>query len=92
MKSANTSARKEDWIVDDYFYSGERIEPWMGKKVVKYHRTIEEYFQMLKNVGFTITDIREGKPIEQAFISDNEYKRRMRLPLFLLVSCEKQSQ
>jgi SAM-dependent methyltransferase len=89
IKSADASASKSDWIVDDYFKSGERVEPWIDKKVVKYHRTIEEYFQLLKLVGFKINDIREGTPRIEHFSSEIEYERRMRIPLSLMFSCEK---
>jgi len=89
IKSAAASSSKADWIVDDYFNSGERVEPWIDKKVVKYHRTIEEYYQLLKQAGFMIEDIREGTPRVEEFSSENEYKRRMRIPLFLMFSCKK---
>ena len=89
IKSAAASSSKTDWIVDDYFNSGERVEPWIDKKVVKYHRTIEEYFQLLKQAGFMIEDIREGTPRVEEFTRESEYKRRMRIPLFLIFSCKK---
>lgn len=89
IKSAAASSSKADWIVDDYFNSGERVEPWIDKKVVKYHRTIEEYYQLLKQAGFMIEDIREGTPRVEEFSSESEYKRRMRIPLFLMFSCKK---
>ena len=89
IKSASASSSKSDWIVDDYFNSGKRVEPWIDKKVVKYHRTLEEYYQLLKLVGFKIEDVREGTPKVEKFSSENEYKRRMRIPLFLIFSCEK---
>lgn len=73
----------------DYFNGGERVEPWIDKKVVKYHRTIEEYFQLLKQAGFMIEDIREGAPRAEKFSSESEYKRRKRIPLFLMFSCRK---
>jgi SAM-dependent methyltransferase len=88
-QSAATTGAKTDWIVDDYFHMGERIEPWIDKKVVKYHRTVEEYFQLLKQVGFKIHDLREGAPRLEHIDSDSEYQRRMRIPLFLMFSCEK---
>lgn len=31
IKSAAASSSKADWIVDDYFNSGERVEPWIDK-------------------------------------------------------------
>jgi SAM-dependent methyltransferase len=89
IKSAAASSSKADWIVDDYFNTGERVEPWIDKKVVKYHRTVEEYFQLLKQAGFMIEDIREGTPRVEEFTNESEYKRRLRIPLFLLFSCKK---
>ncbi|MFS1511597.1 class I SAM-dependent DNA methyltransferase [Chengkuizengella sp. SCS-71B] len=89
IKSAAASSSKEDWIVDDYFHSGERVEPWIDKMVVKYHRTIEEYYQLLKQAGFSIEDIREGAPRVKEFSNESEYRRRMRIPLFLMFSCKK---
>lgn len=89
MKSATTSSLKADWIVDDYFQLGRRVEPWIDQKVVKYHRTFEEYYQLLKRAGFIINDIREGIPKLENFSNESEYQRRMRIPLFLIFSCEK---
>ena len=89
IKSAAAPSSKADWIVDDYFNSGERVEPWIDKKVVKYHRTIEDYYQLLKQAGFMIDDIREGTPRVEEFSNESEYKRRMRIPLFLMFSCKK---
>jgi SAM-dependent methyltransferase len=89
IKSAAESASKTDWIVDDYFHCGKRVEPWIDTYVVKYHRTIEEYFQLLKQVGFKIEDIREGTPNVENFSNQSEYERRMRIPLFLMFSCYK---
>ncbi|MEH7505056.1 class I SAM-dependent methyltransferase [Neobacillus drentensis] len=89
IKSAVSSPLRTDWIVDDYFTSGKRVEPWIDKNVVKYHRTVEEYYQLLKQVGFKIDDLREGTPRPEEFRNESDYKRRRRIPLFLLFSCVK---
>lgn len=89
-KSAESSGRRTDWIVDNYFNQGERSEPWIGKKVIKYHRTAEEYFSLLLAAGFVIEDLREGTPRVDNFPSREEYERRMRIPLVLLLSGRKQ--
>lgn len=89
IKSGNNSSKRTNWNVDDYFYNGKRVEPWIGKDVIKYHRTTEEYFRLLKNVGFKIDEMRECQPHRENFKSEEEYKRRMRIPLFLLFSCIK---
>lgn len=86
------SGRRTDWIVDDYFFQSERAEPWIGRKVIKYHRTIEEYFQLLLQAGFTVDNLREGKPRVENFSSQKEYERRMRIPLVLMISGTKQGE
>jgi hypothetical protein len=58
-------------------------------KIVKYHRTTEEYYQLLKQTGFNIDDLREGTPRPEEFRNESEFKRRMRIPLFLIFSCVK---
>ncbi|MBT2682796.1 class I SAM-dependent methyltransferase [Bacillus sp. ISL-37] len=91
-KSVEGSGRRSDWIVDDYFNQGERAEPWIGKKVIKYHRTIEEYFKLLLKNGFAVDDLREGTPRAENFSSKEEYERRMRIPLVLLISGTKRGE
>ncbi|WLR57470.1 class I SAM-dependent methyltransferase [Mesobacillus subterraneus] len=91
-KSAEGSGRRSDWIVDDYFNQGERVEPWIEKKVIKYHRTIEEYFQLFMKAGFSVDDLREGMPRAENFSSQEEYERRMRIPLVLIISGTKRGE
>nr|WP_115991372.1 class I SAM-dependent methyltransferase [Cohnella lupini] len=89
FESMTSSGRRYNWIVDDYFHSGKRTEPWIGEQVVKFHRTIENYFLTLQNAGFVINSLREPMPDKQYFSDNEEYLRRMRIPLFLLFSCSK---
>ncbi|WP_166000136.1 class I SAM-dependent methyltransferase [Bacillus sp. Cs-700] len=83
------TGKRTDWIVDDYFDTGKRIEPWIGEQVVKYHRTIEDYFLILQGAGFTIQGLKEGTPQRDNFQNEEEFKRRQRIPLFLIISCIK---
>jgi SAM-dependent methyltransferase len=89
MEQQHGKGQRSSWIVDDYFYSGKRSEAWIGENVVKYHRTIEEYFMMLQQAGFVIEALREPKPKEEDFTNPEEYIRRMRIPLFLILSATK---
>ncbi|GGF23409.1 methyltransferase [Halobacillus andaensis] len=88
MKSAGKEGKRSDWIVDDYFKTGKRTEPWIQHHVVKYHRTFEDYFYLLQQTGFRVTDVREGKPSSH-LLEEAEYERRTRIPLFLMFACEK---
>ncbi|SFJ56071.1 MULTISPECIES: class I SAM-dependent methyltransferase [unclassified Bacillus (in: firmicutes)] len=89
FESLQATGKRTSWLVDDYFKTGKRIEPWINEHVVKYHRTIEQYFISLQKAGFTITSLREATPDLQHFQSEEEYIRRLRIPLFLLFSCTK---
>lgn len=89
FESIKTGGKRENWIVDQYFNEGVRNEPWIDKVVVKYHRTVEQYFMALRKAGFEIEELREGTPRRENFKSDEEFARRQRIPLVLIFSCKK---
>lgn len=81
---------RQDWIVDNYFDTGQRITSWMGGKVIKYHRTVENYFTSLQRSGFMVENLREAEPKPERFEGDEEtYQRRRRIPLFLIMAGRK---
>jgi SAM-dependent methyltransferase len=84
--------RRTTWLVDNYFNSGARKHVWLGSEVTKYHHTLEEYFNLVKDTGFELTCVRESCPKRENFFSETEYERRLRIPLFLfLVACKPKS-
>lgn len=80
---------RQDWIVDDYFVPGRRETMWMGKRVVKYHRTVEDYFKVLQDALFTVTRLRESRPMSHLFDDDGLLQRRNRIPLFLFFAAQR---
>ncbi|MGN7356217.1 class I SAM-dependent DNA methyltransferase [Paenibacillus sp. SAF-054] len=80
---------KKDWTVDNYFHTGARNQEWLGGRVVKYHRTLEDIYSSLLTSGFRIMSLKESKPEEGNFLNRETYLRRMRIPLFLLMKAEK---
>lgn len=76
--------KKESWKVAQYFEAGPRSHQWMGGTVIKYHRTIATYFQLLTTAGFTVTHLREGEPAAIHFQQASEYERRKNLPRYLI--------
>ena len=83
---------RQDWVVDNYFDTGERITSWMGGQVIKYHRTVENYFVSLQRAKFLIESLREAEPRPERFGNDNEtYQRRKQIPLFLILAGRKNS-
>lgn len=81
--------KRGDWLVDDYFQQGERQEPWIGKTIVKYHRTIESYFTALVSAGFLVDALQEGEPKRENFSDSQEFERRKRIPVVLILACRK---
>lgn len=77
---------RQHWIVDDYFITGARVTTWMGGEVIKYHRTVEDYFLGLQQAGFTVTSLRESRPQRERFHDAANYERRKRIPLLLFFS------
>ena len=88
-RSATQSGTRYDWIVDDYFATGERNIAWMNSHVIKYHRTIEDYFGGLQRAHFIVDQLRESRPLPEMFSDKDLFARRMRIPLFLLLAARK---
>lgn len=82
-------APRGDWLVDAYHVHGRRVTHWMGQEVVKYHRTVEAYFGGLQRAGFIVEALREADPRREAFLREETYQRRLRIPLFLLLAARK---
>ena len=87
-ESLEISGKRSNWIVDNYFKTGQRQAKWMGKDVIKYHRTVEDFFTLLQGAGFTIRSLRESKPRLENFHDPLEYERRQRIPMFLFFSVQ----
>jgi SAM-dependent methyltransferase len=86
------NGKRQEWVVDNYFDSGLRVTSWMGGQVIKYHRTIENYFVSLQSAGFIVESLREAEPQHEQFENDDKtYQRRKRIPLFLIVAGQKNS-
>ena len=77
---------RQHWIVDDYFETGRRVTHWMGRDVIKYHRTVEDYFSALRRAKFVVDDVRESKPQPDLFADEETYSRRKRIPLMMFFS------
>jgi SAM-dependent methyltransferase len=83
---ATSEELRTDWVVDDYFVRGPRKQNWLGGTVVWHHRTIEDYVAELDRAGFALTALRECPPQRDRFTDSEEYARRRRIPLFLLLA------
>jgi SAM-dependent methyltransferase len=87
--AATESGLRQDWIVDDYFIEGPRITNWMGSRVVKYHRTVADYFAAVVRAGLHVESLRESKPERKEFVDEALFRRRQRIPLFLFIAARR---
>ncbi len=88
-ESYHKKTKRGNWIVDNYFETGERINVWIEKEVLKYHKTIEDYWRIIKKSKLNVVEIRESKPDESRFENMEEYERRNRVPLFMMFKLRK---
>jgi hypothetical protein len=57
--------------------------------LVRYHRTLEEYFGLLQSANFVVERLRESRPQPTQFVDAAAYELRMRIPLFLFLAARK---
>jgi SAM-dependent methyltransferase len=80
---------RTNWIVDNYFKQSSREVRLRNDYVTQYHRTLESILMSLQTAGFTFEQLREGYPKPENFTDKGLLERRMRIPLFLILSARK---
>lgn len=77
------------WPVDHYQEEGARSTTWFVKNVLKYHRTMETYVNVLIDNGFNITRLLEPQALP-AFVKEKpDLALHSRRPPFLLLAAQK---
>jgi SAM-dependent methyltransferase len=87
--SWQTNGSQPGSLVDTYFIPGPRVTAWLGGEVIRYHRTVEEYFGLLQSAGFIVERLRESCPQREQFADVTTYELRKRVPLFLFLAARK---
>ena len=80
------AAGRKTWPVDRYLDEGPRSTDWLAKGVIKQHRTLATYFNMLIGVGFVITHVEEWGPTEEQIAAEPNWADERQRPPFLLVA------
>jgi SAM-dependent methyltransferase len=81
-----TEEERQVWPVDRYLDEGPRTTDWLAKGVVKQHRTIATYLNLLIAAGFSILKMEEWGPSEAQIAAHPEWACERERPPFLLVS------
>jgi SAM-dependent methyltransferase len=74
------------WPVDRYLAEGPRTTDWLATGVIKQHRTIASYLDLLLDRGFRILRLVEWGPSDAQVAAHPEWAPERERPPFLLVS------
>jgi len=77
------------WPVDSYLYEGPRSTDWLTKGVIKQHRALATYLNMLIRLGFAIAHVEEWGPTEEQIRSRPNLADEHQRPPFLLVAAKR---
>lgn len=94
-----TASRQPEWIslpggrniwpVDSYQLEGPRTTNWLVEGVVKQHRTMGTYLNLLIGLGFTIARVEDWGPSAEQLRAHPEWEEELHRPMFLLISARR---
>lgn len=83
------AAGRKIWPVDGYLDEGPRSTDWLAQGVIKHHRTLATYINMLLRAGFAIGHVEEWGPSEAQIAARLSLAEERQRPPFLLVAAGK---
>ena len=84
------AAGRNIWPVDGYLDEGPRSTNWLAQGVIKQHRTLATYINMLFRSGFVISHVEEWGPTEEQIAAEPNWADERRRPPFLIVAAARQ--
>jgi SAM-dependent methyltransferase len=82
------AAGRKTWPVDGYLDEGPRSTDWLAKGVIKQHRTLATYVNMLLRLGFTLSHVEEWGPTADQIAARPNLADERERPPFLLVAAK----
>jgi SAM-dependent methyltransferase len=76
------------WPVDRYLDEGPRSTDWLAKGVIKQHRTLATYLNMLIQIGFVISHVEEWGPTAAQIAQQPNWADERQRPPFLIVAAK----
>ncbi len=77
------------WPVDSYLCEGPRRTDWLAKGVIKQHRTLATYLNLLLQLGFGLSHIEEWGPTDEQIAARPALADERQRPMFLLVAARR---
>jgi SAM-dependent methyltransferase len=81
-------AGRKVWPVDGYQIEGPRTTRWLGRDVVKQHRTVGTYVTLLLRAGFTIDHLEEWAPTLEQVEARPDWAEERQRPMFMLMAAQ----
>lgn len=77
------------WPVGGYLDEGRRVTDWLAEGVVKQHRTLASYLNLLIGSGFALRRIEEWAPTPEQIAAEPDWAKERERPAFLLVAADR---
>ncbi|XP_055328743.1 uncharacterized protein HI_0912-like [Paramacrobiotus metropolitanus] len=79
----------KSWPVNNYQAEGRRVTNWLAEGVVKQHRLMATYLNLLVASGFVIVHVEEFGPTAEQILRNPALDEEKELPMLLLISARK---
>jgi ubiquinone/menaquinone biosynthesis C-methylase UbiE len=83
------AAGRRTWSIDGYLDEGPRSTDWLAKGVIKQHRTVATYVNMLLRLGFALSHVEEWGPTAAQIAARPNLADERQRPPFLLVAARR---
>jgi SAM-dependent methyltransferase len=80
---------RKRWLLDRYLDEGARSTNWLADGVIKQHRTVATYLNLLLELGFALRRVEEWGPTDAQIAAHPEWSIERDRPPFLLVSASR---
>ena len=80
---------RPSWPVNGYLDEGERVSNWLAEGVVKRHRTIATYLDLLLGAGFVLDRLVEWAPSAEQVAQEPGWAKERERPFFLLIAAHR---
>jgi ubiquinone/menaquinone biosynthesis C-methylase UbiE len=82
-------AGRNAWPIRGYLDEGPRSTDWLTKGVIKQHRTLATYVNLLLGLGFALAHVEEWGPSAQQILAQPQLADEHERPPFLLVAARR---
>lgn len=85
----NDKEGHKSWPVNNYQIEGRRVTNWLVEGIIKQHRMIGSYLNLLIEQGFIIRHVEEWGPTSQQIVENPSLDEEKERPMIFLVSVQK---